>query len=54
MEEHFGVEITPSAISDARAVCNQTRRLLKRLYQLRESDPPPVSGVACDLPNLFF
>jgi bzd-type benzoyl-CoA reductase N subunit len=45
IEEHFGVEITPEKLMEAVNTCNETRRLLKKLYDLRTNDDPPLTGV---------
>jgi benzoyl-CoA reductase/2-hydroxyglutaryl-CoA dehydratase subunit BcrC/BadD/HgdB len=44
IEEHFGVEITPEKLMEAVNTCNETRRLLKKLYDLRTNDDPPLTG----------
>jgi bzd-type benzoyl-CoA reductase N subunit len=44
VEQHFGVEIKPEKLAEASTMCNETRRLLRRLYDLRLSDAPPFSG----------
>jgi len=44
MEEHFGVEITRERLAEAIRLHNETRRLLRRLYDLRKTQAPPVSG----------
>jgi bzd-type benzoyl-CoA reductase N subunit len=44
VEEHFGVKITPAKLSEAVTTYNETRRLLKKLYDLRTSDSPPFTG----------
>jgi benzoyl-CoA reductase subunit C len=45
IEEHFGVEITSEKLAEAVTTCNETRRLLKKLYDLRTSDGPALTGV---------
>lgn len=42
--ESFGVGISDNALREAIKVYNRTRSLLKQLYLLRASDPPPISG----------
>ncbi len=44
LENHFHVEITSEKLSDAIAVYNRTRSLLRQLYDLRTKDNPPVTG----------
>ena len=44
IEEHFGVEISDAKISEAIATHNEARRLLRKLYDLRKADNPPVTG----------
>jgi benzoyl-CoA reductase subunit C len=44
VEEHFGVEVTPDKLAEAIATYNETRRLLRELYDLQTGDPPPFTG----------
>jgi bzd-type benzoyl-CoA reductase N subunit len=44
IEGSFGVKITDEALKNAIDVYNETRSLLKRLYQLRGDDKPRISG----------
>jgi len=44
MEEHFGVEITDERLREAIRLHNETRRLQRRLYDLRKSMNPPING----------
>jgi len=44
VEEHFGVKITPEKLTEAVTTYNETRGLLKKLYDLRTSDDPPFTG----------
>jgi len=44
VESFFGVQITEASLSNAINVYNETRSLLKRLYQLRQGDSPPLTG----------
>ncbi|TAK33468.1 MAG: 2-hydroxyacyl-CoA dehydratase [Chloroflexota bacterium] len=44
LEEHFGVAIIDEALREAIHVQNQTRQLLKELYELRKEPNPPISG----------
>lgn len=59
IETTFGVEITDGGLRDAIAVYNDSRELLKQLYDLRKGDEPPISGAemlkvilaGCSLPR---
>ena len=44
IESHYGVEITDDALRDAIVLHNETRRLLRELYELRKADAPPITG----------
>ncbi|MFO8101852.1 MAG: 2-hydroxyacyl-CoA dehydratase family protein [Dehalococcoidia bacterium] len=44
LEEHLGREISPDDIREAIRLNNETRRLLRQLYELRKSDAPPITG----------
>jgi len=44
VERSFGVEITEASLSNAINVYNETRSLLKRLYELRQRKRPPLTG----------
>jgi benzoyl-CoA reductase/2-hydroxyglutaryl-CoA dehydratase subunit BcrC/BadD/HgdB len=44
IESHYGVEIGDDALRDAIALHNETRRLLRELYDLRKADAPPITG----------
>ncbi len=44
IEDCFNVEITDEKLEDAIEVYNESRRLLKKLYELRKSDNPPLTG----------
>jgi len=44
MEDHFGVEITDARLGEAIYLHNETRRLQRRLYDLRKSRTPPING----------
>ncbi|MFO8102387.1 MAG: 2-hydroxyacyl-CoA dehydratase family protein [Dehalococcoidia bacterium] len=44
IEEFFGVEITDARLLEAINTYNETRTLLKQLYELRKADNPPISG----------
>jgi len=44
IEEHFQIKITPERLAEASTVNNKTRRLLRRLYDLRLNDEPSFTG----------
>jgi benzoyl-CoA reductase/2-hydroxyglutaryl-CoA dehydratase subunit BcrC/BadD/HgdB len=44
LEQHLEVEIGDRELRSAIALANQTRRLQRRLYQLRKRDRPPITG----------
>jgi benzoyl-CoA reductase/2-hydroxyglutaryl-CoA dehydratase subunit BcrC/BadD/HgdB len=44
IEESFGLEISDGALRRSIETYNHTRRLLKKLYELRKSDRPPITG----------
>lgn len=44
VEQVFGVEITDDALRSAIDTCNETRDLLRRLYEMRKAEAPPISG----------
>ncbi|MBW2324341.1 MAG: 2-hydroxyacyl-CoA dehydratase, partial [Deltaproteobacteria bacterium] len=44
IEAYFEVEVIDEKLSEAAAVYNETRRLFKKLYDLRAKDEPPLSG----------
>lgn len=44
IEGHFDVTITDGGLKDAIIACNETQRLQKRLYELRGTDAPPITG----------
>jgi len=44
LEEHLGVEITDQKIRDAIKTQNAIRGLQKKMYELRKSDEPPITG----------
>ena len=44
VEKRFGVKITPEKLKKAISLYNETRRLLRRVYDLRATDTPPFSG----------
>jgi benzoyl-CoA reductase/2-hydroxyglutaryl-CoA dehydratase subunit BcrC/BadD/HgdB len=44
MEDHFRVEITDERLEEAIRLQNKTRRLQRRLYDLRKRKAPPING----------
>lgn len=44
LEERFKVEITDERLRDAITLHNETRHLQRKLYDLRKSDTPPITG----------
>jgi len=44
VENHFGVKITPERLLEANRTCNETRRLIKKLYDMRTDNEPPFTG----------
>jgi benzoyl-CoA reductase/2-hydroxyglutaryl-CoA dehydratase subunit BcrC/BadD/HgdB len=44
MEEHFGRKITPEKLARAVRLHNDQRGLVRRLYELKKTDPPLISG----------
>ena len=44
MEEAFGINVTENRLVNAIEVYNETRFLLKELYELRKGENPPVKG----------
>ena len=42
--KHFGVEITDDLLWKAVKLHNETRRLQKKLYELRKQEKPPITG----------
>ena len=45
LEKHFDIEISAEAITEAIKLYDKSRTLLKRVYDLRKSSPPKISGV---------
>lgn len=45
LEDHTGQAITDEALKSAIALHDRSRALLKRIYELRKTSPPQVSGV---------
>lgn len=44
LEEHFGVKITDESLQEAIKLHNETRRLQRKLYDLRKRKNPPING----------
>jgi len=44
LEKHLGVTIADDKLQEAIKTHNETRRLLRQLYELRKKDAPPISG----------
>jgi benzoyl-CoA reductase subunit C len=44
VEKYFEVNVSSEKLAEAVKVYNETRRLLKKLYDLRTSDDPPFTG----------
>lgn len=44
VERSFGVQITEERLSNAIQVYNETRSLLRKLYELRRGESPPLTG----------
>ena len=44
LEEFLGLEITEKTCLQAVDACNETRALLKHLYELRKRPEPPING----------
>ena len=44
VEDHFGVKLDSRKLADAISTYNETRKLLRKLYDLRTADPPPFTG----------
>ncbi|MEE8469870.1 MAG: 2-hydroxyacyl-CoA dehydratase family protein [Dehalococcoidia bacterium] len=44
VSKHFGMEITDDALRKAIRLHNETRRLQRRLYELRKQEKPPITG----------
>jgi bzd-type benzoyl-CoA reductase N subunit len=44
LEKHLGVTITEDKLREAIKLHNETRQLLRALYELRKADNPPISG----------
>jgi benzoyl-CoA reductase subunit C len=44
LEKHLGITITDDKLRQAIKTHNETRRLLRQLYELRKQDNPPITG----------
>jgi len=44
LEEFLGIKITSEALYDSIKLYNESRRLLRELYDLRKLDEPPITG----------
>ena len=44
LEEFMGIQITDESLCQSIGVYNESRALLKRLYELRKLDNPPITG----------
>ena len=44
LEEYLGIEITDEALIKSVELYNESRALLKKLYELRKLDTPPITG----------
>ncbi len=44
LQKSFGVEVKGKSLKEAIRVYNETRRLLKQLYELRTKKAPPITG----------
>lgn len=44
LNNHFGTQITDESLGEAIKLHNETRRLLRQLYELRKSEKPPITG----------
>ena len=44
LEKHFGVKITDERLKEAIKLHNETRRLQRKLYDLRKKENPPITG----------
>jgi bzd-type benzoyl-CoA reductase N subunit len=44
LEDHFGVQVSMDRLSESVAIYNETRRLVRRLYDLQAGQSPPLAG----------
>jgi benzoyl-CoA reductase subunit C len=54
MEEHFGIEITDDKLRSAIRETNESRRLLRELYELRKAEQPPITGTETLAVNIAY
>jgi len=47
IEEWTGKKINDDGLDHAIEVYNESRRLMKRIYELRKADNPPITGLEC-------
>ena len=61
-QEYFQVEVTPEKLAEAVSIYNESRKLLRKLYDLRKADEPPFTGAeiltivsaGCTIPKTEF
>jgi benzoyl-CoA reductase subunit C len=44
LEKHFGASITDESLENSIQVSNETRRLLRKLHEMRKREAPPLTG----------
>ncbi len=44
MQKHFGVEFSDDKLREAIKLHNESRQLMRKIYDLRKSDNPPITG----------
>ncbi|MBI2876988.1 MAG: 2-hydroxyacyl-CoA dehydratase, partial [Candidatus Tectomicrobia bacterium] len=44
LENHLGIKITDDQLREANRTTNESRRLLRSLYELRKVEKPPITG----------
>ncbi len=44
MQEHFGVEISNDKLKEAIKLHNESRQLMRKIYEFRKSKNPPITG----------
>lgn len=62
LEQHLNIQITEEALQQSIRVYNESRELLRKLYELRKLDRPPISGAetmevlnaSCRMPKEVF
>jgi len=47
LENHFGVTITEESLKNSIEVFNESRKLIRELYELRKSSSPVITGADC-------